>query len=107
MKFSTKLAVAVPGVLLAGVVAASPAFAVDTPPMSTPPMSTPPMSTPPASSTVVGGDQLSGFGHTHLGSGSGHSLGNISHSIIVTMAPPIYCQPPTFPIEVNGNWTCQ
>lgn len=100
MKFSTKLAVAVPGALLAGVVAASPAFATDTPPMSPSPMSPSPMS-----STVAGGDQLSGFGHTHLGSGSGHSIGNISHSIIVMTGPP-YCPPPSYPIEVDGNWTC-
>ncbi|MGP3683161.1 hypothetical protein ACTVZO_00240 [Streptomyces sp. IBSNAI002] len=74
MNFSTKLAMTLPSVILATAFAAGPVFAADTPQ---------PQPAPPTSSHWVGGDQQNGHGAIHMGSGSGHVLGSISHTVVV------------------------
>ncbi|MGP3683137.1 hypothetical protein ACTVZO_00070 [Streptomyces sp. IBSNAI002] len=90
MKFSTKLAVTLPSILLTGAFAAGPAIAAGPAPDPTPPMQ---------ATLVVGGDyhhvmgdQQNGHGAIHMGSGSGHVLGNVGHSIL-THCIDFHCTP--------------
>ncbi|MFI8106841.1 hypothetical protein [Streptomyces sp. NPDC086023] len=103
MKNTSRLAVVLSSLILAGMAASASALASSVP--------TPPSPSPMGPNSVVSGDQVgghqqnqNGHGNIHLGTGANHTLGDVTHNINISTST-VGAQAPqsTFAYRINNT----